>query len=151
MAAISIGSFFKVTTEQIIHGIENYFPNNHRSQWLKSGSNNILMDAYNANPTSMQLALNNFFNLPFQNKALILGDMRELGEYAEAEHVAILDILKNKELSNVILVGEIFNKLNKNTSYKNFLTVEQLIEYLKKNPITNTTLLATIKLRDCKD
>jgi UDP-N-acetylmuramoyl-tripeptide--D-alanyl-D-alanine ligase len=141
MAAITIGDYFNLSPDQIKHGIENYYPNNHRSQWLNIGSNNILMDAYNANPTSMQLALNNFFNLPFQNKSIILGDMRELGEYAETEHQAILDILKDKPLNNVFLVGEVFCKLNNNQAFKTFLNVNQLIDYINLNPFTNTTLL----------
>ncbi|GAB4447335.1 MAG: UDP-N-acetylmuramoyl-tripeptide--D-alanyl-D-alanine ligase [Bacteroidales bacterium] len=141
MAAITIGDYFNLLPDQIKHGIENYFPNNHRSQWLNIGNNNILMDAYNANPTSMQLALNNFFNLPFQNKSIILGDMRELGEYAETEHQAILDILKDKPLNNVFLVGEVFSKLNNNKAFKTFLNVNQLIDYINLNPFTNTTLL----------
>ncbi|HOU98506.1 MAG TPA: UDP-N-acetylmuramoyl-tripeptide--D-alanyl-D-alanine ligase [Bacteroidales bacterium] len=141
MAAITIGDYFNLSPDQIKHGIENYYPNNHRSQWLNIGSNNILMDAYNANPTSMQLALNNFFNLPFHNKSIILGDMRELGEYAETEHQAILDILKDKPLNNVFLVGEVFCKLNNNQAFKTFLNVNQLIDYINLNPFTNTTLL----------
>lgn len=141
LAAICIGNYFHIMPDLIKQGIENYFPNNHRSQWLRIGSNNILMDAYNANPTSMQLALNNFFNLPFQNKSIILGDMLELGAYAETEHQVLLDTLKNKPLETIILVGEIFCKLNNNPGIKTFLNVEQLIDYLKLNPFSNTTLL----------
>ncbi|MGQ9848178.1 MAG: UDP-N-acetylmuramoyl-tripeptide--D-alanyl-D-alanine ligase [Bacteroidales bacterium] len=141
LAAITIGDYFKIMPNLIKQGIENYIPNNHRSQWLKIGSNNILMDAYNANPTSMQLALNNFFNLPFPNKSVILGDMLELGEYAETEHQILLDILNNKPLKTIILVGKIFSKLNTNPAIKTFLNVEQLIEYLKLNPLSDTTLL----------
>lgn len=141
LAAITIADYFQIMPDLIKQAIENYIPVNHRSQWLNIASNNILMDAYNANPTSMQLALNNFFNLPFQNKSVILGDMRELGAYAETEHQVLLDILKNKPLETIILVGEIFSKLNTNPAIKTFLNVEQLIEYLKSNPFSHTTLL----------
>lgn len=141
LAAITIGDYFQIMPDLIKQGIENYIPNNHRSQWLKIGSNTILMDAYNANPTSMQLALHNFFNLPFQNKSVILGDMLELGAYTETEHQALLNLLNNKSLETIILVGEIFSKLNQNTAINTFLNVEQLIDYLKINPFYNTTLL----------
>lgn len=141
MAAITIGTFFKVEHEKVKSALENYHPNNHRSQWIQFGTNNILMDAYNANPTSMLLAINNFASLPFKNKGVILGDMRELGMYAEEEHRNILNQLEIKGFDKVMLVGENFYHLNKNNKFNTFLHVEDLMSFIKVNPIDNMTLL----------
>ncbi len=141
MAAITIGAFFKVEPEKIKTALENYKPNNHRSQWIKYGTNNILMDAYNANPTSMQLAISNFASLPFGNKLVVLGDMRELGKYTEEEHQNILNQLESRGFEQAILVGENFYKLNKNNHFHAFLTVEDLMKFINENPINNMTVL----------
>ncbi|NSW44739.1 MAG: UDP-N-acetylmuramoyl-tripeptide--D-alanyl-D-alanine ligase [Bacteroidales bacterium] len=141
LASIAIGSYFGLDPKAIIQGIENYIPTNHRSQWLTIGTNHILMDAYNANPTSMQLALNNFVALPFENKCLILGDMRELGAYEENEHQTILNLLEQHSYKQVFLVGPVFTKLNKNKEFLTFNSVEHLMEYLKENKLANSTIL----------
>jgi UDP-N-acetylmuramoyl-tripeptide--D-alanyl-D-alanine ligase len=141
LAAVCIGHYFKVEPQKIKYAIENYIPSNHRSQWLTIGSNNILMDAYNANPTSMQLALKNFIALPFKNKCLILGDMKELGNYEKEEHQNILNIIEQNTFDKVFLVGPVFSELNKNSNYLTFENVEQLINYLNINPLTNSTIL----------
>lgn len=141
MAAITVGTFFEIEPEQIKNALENYEPQNYRSQWIKYNANNILMDAYNANPTSMQLAINNFAALPFENKMLILGDMLELGKFTEEEHQNILNLIEDKGFKHVILVGENFYKLNKNKYFQTFLTVENLIKFISENPINNMTVL----------
>jgi len=141
LAAIAIGHYFNVEPETIKQAIENYIPTNHRSQWLTIGTNHILMDAYNANPTSMQLALKNFITLPFENKCLIIGDMRELGPYADEEHRAILNLIEQHIFNKVFLVGPCFSKLNNNKNYLTFEHVEQLIQYLKENALSNSTIL----------
>jgi len=99
------------------------------------------MDAYNANPTSMQLALKNFISLPFENKCLILGDMKELGNYEKEEHQNILNIIEQNTFDKVFLVGHVFSKLNKNSNYLTFENVEQLINHLNINPLSNVTIL----------
>jgi len=141
LASIAIGNFFGLEPKAIIQEIENYIPNNHRSQWLNIGTNHILMDAYNANPTSMHLALNNFVTLPFENKCLILGDMRELGAFEENEHQIILNFIEQHSFKHVFLVGHVFSKLNKNKEFLTFESVEQLIEYFKENKLAHSTIL----------
>ncbi len=141
LAAIAIGHYFNIEPETIKRAIENYIPTNHRSQWLIIGTNHILMDAYNANPTSMQLALKNFISLPFENKCLILGDMKELGNYEKEEHQNILNIIEQNTFDKVFLVGHVFSKLNKNSNYLTFENVEQLINHLNINPLSNVTIL----------
>lgn len=107
-AAIAIGAYFKVSTEKIKQGIESYVPSNNRSQLIKKGSNTILMDAYNANPTSMRAALENFRLTPGRSKVLILGDMFELGKDAAPEHQQIVDLLRENPFGQVYLVGSNF-------------------------------------------
>ncbi len=140
LAAIAIGNYFEIPKEKIKHAIESYVPSNHRSQWIEVGSNHIVMDAYNANPTSMQVAIENFAALSFPNKVLILGDMLELGKYEIQEHQAILSLINSYSFSKVFLVGTVFSSLDTNNFY-HFNTVEELIAYLSKNPITDATVL----------
>jgi UDP-N-acetylmuramoyl-tripeptide--D-alanyl-D-alanine ligase len=92
--AIAIGSYFKISTANIVYAIENYTPTNNRSQIIEQNGNRILMDAYNANPTSMLAALENFKQLQHPNKVLFIGDMFELGANAEKEHQTIVDYLE---------------------------------------------------------
>ncbi len=141
LAAIAIGTYFHIAPEKINSAIQHYMPSNHRSQWFKKNSNHILMDAYNANPTSMNLALTNFLALPYPNKTVILGDMLELGSYAEQEHKNILHLLQQKKEITVYLIGKQFSSLSANPAFKTFQTVEEFIEYLKNNPINNATIL----------
>lgn len=108
-AAITIGNYFKVKDSDIKNGIENYIPSNNRSQIIDKASNKIVLDAYNANPTSMQAALLNFEKQP-GNKIAILGDMFELGDDAIIEHQNIVDLALTLNISQVILVGENFYK-----------------------------------------
>lgn len=111
LAAITIGLHFGVTAEQVCHAIESYEPTNNRSELVKTDSNTLIVDAYNANPTSMAAALDSFAQIDTPlPKMAILGDMRELGEVSEAEHQKVVDNLKAKGLNDVWLVGEEFGK-----------------------------------------
>ncbi|RBP29949.1 UDP-N-acetylmuramoyl-tripeptide--D-alanyl-D-alanine ligase [Oceanihabitans sediminis] len=121
-AAISIASYFKVDLKAIKKGIENYTPNNNRSQIITVGSNKVVLDAYNANPTSMQAALNNFSKLKSTNKIVILGDMFELGSEAEAEHQNIAGLSLKLGFDKIYLVGE------------NFYKTELLSDRIEKHP-----------------
>ena len=121
-AAISIASYFKVDLMAIKKGIENYIPNNNRSQIITVGSNKVVLDAYNANPTSMQAALNNFSKLKSTNKIVILGDMFELGSEAEAEHQNIAGLSLKLGFDKIYLVGE------------NFYKTELLSDRIEKHP-----------------
>lgn len=109
-AAIAIGAYFKIDENHMISAIENYLPSNNRSQIIELNDNKILMDAYNANPTSMMAALDNFNEISHPNKVLFLGDMFELGNDAPKEHQAIVNYLENNPVELVYLLGENFSK-----------------------------------------
>ncbi len=140
LAAAAVAHYFKVEDDLVKHALEAYLPNMNRSQLVKTNSNTILLDAYNANPNSMKAAIENFANFNADKKLLLLGDMFELGEYSKEEHLKISDLLKEKKLSNVILVGEEFFKQNE-TDFLKFKTTEECKEYLKKQSISQTTVL----------
>jgi UDP-N-acetylmuramoyl-tripeptide--D-alanyl-D-alanine ligase len=109
-AAITIGKYFKVSTQEIKKAIESYIPENNRSQIIQKGSNKIILDAYNANPTSMIAALENFEKQQDTLKIAILGDMFELGKEAQKEHQYIADLASTMPFNHLILIGENFNK-----------------------------------------
>ena len=111
LAAVTVGLHFGVTPAQICHALENYVPSNNRSQLTTTADNWLIVDAYNANPTSMAAAINNFTHMGVaQPKMAILGDMRELGDVSDEEHQKIVDSLKTAGLSEVLLVGDEFMK-----------------------------------------
>jgi UDP-N-acetylmuramoyl-tripeptide--D-alanyl-D-alanine ligase len=112
LAAVTIGKNFKVNDEKIKAAIENYTPSNSRSQLIERGSNKIILDAYNANPASMRLAIENFAKMKAHNKILILGAMAELGTESLQEHQLIIALIKKYSWKNVVLVGGDFVKLN---------------------------------------
>jgi UDP-N-acetylmuramoyl-tripeptide--D-alanyl-D-alanine ligase len=141
-AAIAIGQFFKLTTENIKAAIENFIPSNNRSQLLVKGTNNIILDAYNANPSSMMAALENFIQSQGDQKTVFLGDMFELGPDAEKEHQNIVSYIENNYKGTCYLVGENFNKtkVNASTIYK-FKTFEALKRSLNRAPLNNQHIL----------
>jgi len=140
--AIAVGSYFKVNREAIINAIEYYTPTNNRSQILKQGNNTIIMDAYNANPTSMLAALENFKQLQQGKKHLFLGDMFELGQTATNEHQFIVDYLEQHDLGQVYLVGENFYKTTVTSKQiQKFQTVEALKSYLNTTRVEHSFLL----------
>jgi UDP-N-acetylmuramoyl-tripeptide--D-alanyl-D-alanine ligase len=114
LLAACIGKYFNVSLEAIKKGIENYHPTNSRSQLIKKESNTIILDAYNANPSSMKSALDNFQQSDFKNKIVILGDMFEMGIYEAQEHQLIIDQANSKKFESVILCGQAFYKLKSN-------------------------------------
>lgn len=111
LAATAIATFFEVTTENIKQGLQNYIPKNNRSQIIEKQHNTFILDAYNANPTSMELALANFALIEQPLKMVILGDMLELGEHAYAEHKKIAEQLQNLNFEQVLLVGNCFKQI----------------------------------------
>ena len=139
LAALTVGRYFKIPEVEMKKALEKYTPSNNRSQLQKTEKNVLFLDAYNANPSSMQVAINNFANLKMKNKLLILGDMLELGDDSIKEHQALLDLLEEKELKAVYLVGDIFTSINRN--YKAFKTTDQLLKELKENEIKNHYIL----------
>ena len=110
LAAIAIGLHFGVSTQQICHALENYVPSNNRSQLTETQNNKLIVDAYNANPSSMAAAIENFRLMAVKNKMAILGDMRELGDVTAEEHQKIVDLLLAAGITNVWLVGDEFGK-----------------------------------------
>ncbi len=139
LAAVTIGHFFGLTNAQIKHGLEAYVPTNNRSQYIETKDNHLIVDAYNANPSSMQIAINNFAQTSNVQKMLILGDMLELGAASLAEHQVIVDMLIDKGLYNTFLVGKEFQH-TKNDFLK-FDKVDDLVEYLSSHKITDQTIL----------
>lgn len=133
-AAICVGEYYGVSREQALETIRQYVPTNNRSQNVKTDNNRLIVDAYNANPTSMQAAIN-----AFKGDTYILGAMRELGEYTHLEHQNVVNMLAERKADLVYLVGEEYRLTT--SPYLIFDTVEQLHEYLSANPLTNRTIL----------
>ena len=136
LAAICIGNYFNVTRQNIKRSIENYIPTNNRSQLVKTKTNTLILDAYNANPSSMKAMLNSFANQQYKNKLCILGDMLELGGESNKEHLDIIKLTNKLEL-DCLFVGKIFNSLTEN----GFKTRNELAKNIQKNNIYNKTIL----------
>ena len=140
-AAIGVGQYFDVDENAIIEALEAYTPTNSRSQVIESGKNRIIMDAYNANPTSMRAALINFASICGDNSLLVLGDMRELGTASEEEHRNILGLMKELKFKEALLVGQNFRTYNENAAWKTFDNVQDLCQYLEGHPVSGKTIL----------
>ena len=136
--AISIGENYGITEKNIITAIEGYQPTNNRSQLIKKKSNTLLLDAYNANPTSTLVAFDNFSSIKHNSKVAILGDMFELGEYAFSEHENIVTYCKTLDIHRCIFVGEEFHKTNASEKYEDF---EKLKTEITKSPLKNSYVL----------
>ena len=139
-AAVTIGLHFGITPQQINHALEAYKPTNSRSELRKVGSNRLIIDAYNANPSSMKAALTNFSFFGDKHKMVILGDMRELGAESLEEHKRIVGQLQGMELERIWLVGEEFSKAAEE-GMRVFKDVEEVKEALKAEPISDSTIL----------
>ena len=124
LAAIAIGLHFGVSPEQIHHALSNYIPTNNRSQMEETGKNHLVVDAYNANPSSMKAALDNFHLMEVSPKMAILGDMRELGEASAEEHQKAVDLMQEYGFENIWLVGDEFG--NTQCNYRKFKDVEEV-------------------------
>ena len=133
-AAICVGEYFGISREQALEAIRQYVPTNNRSQAMQTAKNQLIVDAYNANPTSMQAAIN-----AFKGDTYILGAMRELGEYSHLEHQNIVNMLAERKADNVFLVGEEY--LQTTSPYPVFENVEQLHKYLETNPLRDKNIL----------
>ena len=140
MAALCVGKFAGVEPENRQRALSNYTPKNNRSQVLHTSTNEVLLDAYNANPTSMQAAIENFYRLPRNSKVLILGDMFELGTYSQQEHSHIVEKIEEMGFHQVFLIGEhFFSQASGNM--KAFKKSADFMEWLKHHPINNCTIL----------
>jgi len=136
MAAACIGNYFEVEPLLIQKALKGYYPQNNRSQLITKDGLKIIMDAYNANPTSMQASIKSFMSNVSNTSFLILGDMLELGEYSKHEHAAILELVKNYPTTTVYTVGKNFFEIAGSFNCQPFLNVELLCEYLQKSPVT---------------
>jgi UDP-N-acetylmuramoyl-tripeptide--D-alanyl-D-alanine ligase len=139
LAAVCLGSYFNVNPEAIRKGIENYTPSNSRSQLVQAGSNSILLDAYNANPSSMKLAIKNFIHYPADNKVLLLGAMAELGNESLKEHEQILHQIESESWKAVVLVGGDFMKIKH--PYISFTNSDEAGKWVASRSFKNTAFL----------
>ena len=133
-AAICVGEYFGISREQALEAICQYVPTNNRSQAMQTANNHLIVDAYNANPTSMQAAIN-----AFKGDTYILGAMRELGEYSHLEHQNIVNMLAERKAENVFLVGEEY--MQTTSPYPVFENVDGLHKYLQDNPLKDKNIL----------
>ncbi len=140
LAAICIGDYFEVPLSEMIAGIESYAPSNNRSQAVKMGSNDVILDAYNANPSSMSAAIHNFVKLNASNKVMILGDMFEMGEESMREHLAMIELVHQLKFEHVIFVGKDFYACKK-YEFQFFETTEEAKDYLSQNKPTSSMIL----------
>jgi len=141
LAAACIGNYFEVDPIAIQKALKNYFPQNNRSQLINKNGIKIIMDAYNANPTSMQASIKSFMSNVSNKSYLILGDMLELGEYSKYEHTSILELLKNYHDITVYTVGKNFFEIAENFNCHSFQNVELLCSFIQDNPITEGDIL----------
>ena len=140
LAAITVGDYFKVPLTQIKEAIETYQPTNNRSQLQETKRNKLIIDAYNANPSSMLASLQNFCKIKAKNKMIILGDMRELGNSSLEEHQKIVDfITKQQSVQSVVLIGSEFGETNH--PFQHYPTTEDYKKQLMQHPISNATIL----------
>lgn len=141
LAAATIGHYFSVDTEKILQAIEAYAPAPLRSQMETTEFNRIIVDAYNANPSSMEAALENFYHYPDKNKVLILGEMKEMGNSSGEEHENLIRLVRKMKFRQIYLIGEAFAGTGIPRGWQCYKNVEELIGNLKKNPIKNVTVL----------
>ncbi len=140
MTAVSLGKYFKVPGEKIKKGIENYAPSNNRSQIINVGTNKIILDAYNANPTSMKNAIEYLSEEASNNKVAIVGDMLELGPVSEKAHQDIVNQLKQFGINKVALVGSEF-KLTAHPDFLHFKNFQDCKSWFDQQQFDNTTIL----------
>lgn len=142
MAAIAVGAQFGVSLEDSVRAIEAYVPSNNRSQMTRTEHNTLIVDAYNANPTSMAAALDNFSNVSADCRIAMLGDMLELGEDSAAEHKAVIESALSRGFCKVFFVGKEFASVSVASDNAMFFqTSDELADYLKANPVHGATIL----------
>lgn len=141
LAAATVGAWFGVSASDINEALQSYIPENNRSQWIETGKNLLILDAYNANPTSMEAALTNFKTMDRKGKILILGKMMELGDGWEAEHHRIAELASQTGAEAVYLVGDLYSKAGVSKATQVFEQVEDAMEYFTKNPLTGKCIL----------
>ena len=141
LAAVSMGLYFGLNAAEINKGIESYQPGNNRSQITRTASNTLICDYYNANPSSMSVALDNFSGLEARQKILILGDMFELGDESEQEHLAVLKKAFQTDASQRVFIGKQFNENSSAFDGLFFESTEEAAEFFRRNPVRDATIL----------
>ncbi|MEC8537662.1 MAG: UDP-N-acetylmuramoyl-tripeptide--D-alanyl-D-alanine ligase, partial [Bacteroidota bacterium] len=140
IASIAVGKFFNIKKETVIQVLQKNSFENNRSQYIKTNSNEIILDAYNANPTSMKYSIESFIKIKSKReKILIIGDMLELGKKTKQYHNEIIDLIKENNLNNCFFVGSIFNQIDCN--YKKFENKEKLESFLKRRKLKDSIIL----------
>ena len=140
-AAMATGLFLGVEMNDIVNAVENYQPANNRSQIKITNNNTLICDSYNANPTSMYLALESFAGIKADRKLIILGDMLELGEKSQEEHIKLINSLQSYKVEKALLVGPVFQKVSSKSGFKSFSDVNKLRDFLKNEPVKGSTIL----------
>lgn len=141
LAAACIGAYFKLSPQQINNGIAGYQPKNNRSQLLQTQSNTLVCDFYNANPSSMAVAIDNIGKLNAAHKAMILGDMFELGDESDAEHKAVIQKAMQVAADRHIFIGEAFYRAKGGTAADFYRTADEAMAALQSHPIKDSTVL----------
>ncbi len=141
LAAISVGIANEIEVDAILRAIRDFAPSNNRSQLFKTDNNTLILDMYNANPTSMKLAIENFAQMNADNKILLIGDMLELGNDEILEHQKIIDFALQQNFEKIILVGKRFGQCKYPADIQWFENVWQLNDFLEKYPVKNHTIL----------
>lgn len=140
LAACAVGSYLNISINSMKEALEAYQPNNMRSQYKRTEKNELIIDAYNANPTSMEAALRDFAQRSNSNKLVILGDMKELGQIAEEEHRRIASLLNELDIGDALLCGEVFSSIASST-LRCFATTDELRRYIQNNNPTDKIIL----------
>jgi UDP-N-acetylmuramoyl-tripeptide--D-alanyl-D-alanine ligase len=141
LAACCVGIHFGVTLPAIQEAISEYTPRNNRSQFMDTGKNRLFMDAYNANPSSMRAAIDEFLLSDDKNKLLMLGEMRELGTSCREEHRALVDYLSERKVRQVMCIGKSFADAVTGTDFRYFESVEHVLTYLSVHPVSGYYIL----------
>ncbi len=141
LAAVCAGYYYGLSERELRKGVGEYIPDNYRSQFIQTSANKLFMDAYNANPASVQVALANFEKEPDKNKVIILGEMLELGDYALDEHQQVVHQIKSGDYNQVFLVGEIFRRLKLPENFVVFSGVGEMSDHLKQHPLIDSSIL----------
>ena len=139
LAAVCIGKSFDVSDDNIKSALESYQPSNSRSQLIKKDSNEIILDAYNANPSSMKLAIENFAKMSGNKKILMLGSMAELGNESQQEHQQLVDLIKSYQWHEVVLVGNAFSEIHDQFHF--FSKVDEARDWFKSQGFTDAQIL----------
>jgi UDP-N-acetylmuramoyl-tripeptide--D-alanyl-D-alanine ligase len=141
LCAVCVGNHFQISEKLINEAVSEYTPNNNRSQLVDTGKNKLILDMYNANPSSMFAAIQNFAGLKAENKIVILGDMLELGDETDHEHLRIIELVKEKKIESAFFIGKNFKKLEQIDSGLFLNDSSEALAYFQKTALVNKTIL----------